>query len=510
VTPGFWALVEGEIATTKPYLLVPGLLLTATLVRLFAPGERRRVRGMVLLTSLVLVLLPVVALLELRGAPAGAAATRLAMRLFEVLAVVGMAGVTLFTAVLPLVRMPAPRILQDVIMAAAALVAGFAVAANSGFNLSGLITTSAVLTAVIGFSLQDTLGNIMGGLALQMDNSLAVGQWVKVGDVAGKVAEIRWRHTAVMTRNGEVVLIPNGVVMKSTVTLIGRGFQPGRWRRWIWFNVDFRYQPSDVIEAVESALRSAPIPNVADDPPPNCVCMDLHESYCRYAVRYWLTDPQPDDPTDSVVRTRIFFALQRARIKLSMPAHAIFMTQETEERDQEKEQEDLAKRVAALGKLEVIRSLSSEEIQVLATELRYAPFAPGEVMTRQGAEAHWLYLIVEGSVSVRITVEGAEREVARLGPGHFFGEMSLMTGRPREATVVAVTDVECYRLGAESFKRILIAHPEKAEDFAEVLANRRVALEAVRQGLSEDAQRRRTAEQKADLLDTIQAFFGLR
>jgi small-conductance mechanosensitive channel/CRP-like cAMP-binding protein len=511
VNASFWELVRREAETARPHFLVLGLLVTAALVGALAPGERRRVRGMVLLTVLALILMPVVALLEQRGAPSAAASTRLAMRIFEVLAVVGMAGVVLFTVLLPRVRLPAPRILQDVIMAATALVAGFVVAAHSGFNLSGIITTSAVLTAVIGFSLQDTLGNIMGGLALQMDNSLSVGQWVKIGDVAGKVAEIRWRYTAVMTRNGETVLIPNGHIMKSQVVLLARGFQPGRWRRWVWFNVDFRYQPSDVIEAAEAALRAAPIPNVAADPPPNCVLMDISESYCRYAVRYWLTDPMPDDPTDSVVRTRIFFALRRARIKLSMPAHAIFMTQESEERDLEKEREEQDRRCAALRDVDVLRSLGDEEISQLARELRYAPFAPGEIMTRQGAEAHWLYLIVEGQVSVRVAVDGGlEKEVARLGPGNFFGEMSLMTGKPREATVVALSDVECYRLGAEAFKRIIVAHPEKAEDFAEVLAARRTALEAVRQGLSAQAQARRVAENKADLLDKIQDFFGLK
>ncbi len=507
----FFDVLWDEMHAAGTLYLLAALIVTLGLIGAFAAHERQRIRGMVVLTALHLVLVPVVTLLEWRGIVASARGVRLAMYLFEVLAAVGMAGTFVFAVVLRRVRLPAPQILQDVSMAVAALVAGFFVASAAGFNLSGLIATSAVLTAVIGFALQDTLGNVMGGLALQMDNSVRIGEWIKVGDVSGKVKEIRWRYTAVMTRNGETVLIPNGVLMKSQVTLIAQGLQPGRWRRWAYFNVDFRYQPSDVIEAVESALRSAPIPLVASDPPPNCVLMDIGDSQCRYAVRYWLTDPQVDDPTDSVVRTRVFFALARARIKLSMPAHAIFMTEEDEGRDAEKKGEELERQKQALRRVDVLRSLGDVDLDQLLGELRYAPFTRGEVLTRQGAEAHWLYLIVDGTVSVRVRNEtGQEREVSQLGPGNFFGEMSLMTGEPRAATVIALTDVECYRLGADSFRRVIHARPEQAEDFAAVLAERRAMLDATRQDLDADARARKVEAAKEDLLDKIRLFLGLR
>jgi len=507
----FFEQLRNEAQTAGSLYLVGALIVTMALVGgLAARHERKRVRGMIVLTVLHLVLVPVVVLLEYNKMPESARGLRLAEYLFEMLAAVAMAGAVLFVLLLPRVRLPAPRILQDVIMAAAALVAGFMVASHAGFNLSGLIATSAVLTAVIGFALQDTLGNVMGGLALQLDDSLRPGEWIKVNDISGKVREIRWRYTAVMTRNGEVVLIPNGVLMKSQVTLVAHGLQPGRWRRWVHFNVDFRYQPSDVIEAVESALRSALIPHVAPDPPAQCVLMDIGDSQCRYAVRYWLTDPQIDDPTDSTVRTRIFFALARARIKLSMPAHAVFMTQDDEARGREKATEELERQMKALRQVDVLRSLDDKDLLQLAAELRYAPFTRGEVLTRQGAEAHWLYLIVDGSVSVRVRNDetGQEREVNQLGPGNFFGEMSLMTGERRTATVVALEDVECYRLGADSFRRVIGQRPEQAEDFAEVLAQRKALLESTRQGLDDDARARRASTHKEDLLDRIRGFLG--
>ncbi len=505
-----WDSLLRELAASKSAVAVVAVVLTAALVRAWAPAERRRLRSAVILTVIHLALVLAAAVLDASGAASAARATVLVARLAEVAALVGLGGVAFFSVAMGRLGVEPPRILQDTAMAVAGASASLLVAAASGYNLSGVITTSAVLTAVIGFSLQDTLGNVMGGLALQLDNSVAVGAWVSVGGVSGRVAEIRWRYTSLMTRDGELVLLPNSMLMKSQVTVLARGFQPGLWRRTVVFHVGFEHQPTDVIEAVESALRAAAIPRVASAPAPDCILADVVEGQCRYAVRYWLTDPREDGPTDSVVRTRVFFALARARIALSVPARALTVGLAAERASAEKSEEEVRRHAAALREVDVLRSVDDAELAVLAKELRYAPFAAGEVMTRQGAEGHWLYLITEGTASVRVTVDGGlEREVARLGAGRFFGEISLMTGKPREATVVAVTDVECLRLGADAFRRVLAAHPERAEDFAEVLAERESVLMAMRRGLDEEARQRHAAEKKADFASSIREFFGL-
>src|SRR5207253_5525123 len=134
----------------------------------------------------------------------------------------GASATLLFSVVLPRMRLHTPPIVQDVVVAIAMVGSTLAVLSRAGVNLSGLIATSAVFTAVLGFSLQDVIGNVAGGLALQVDHSLSVGDWVKVGDVTGKVTEIRWRYTAIETRNWETVLVPNSVLMKSQVQVLGR------------------------------------------------------------------------------------------------------------------------------------------------------------------------------------------------------------------------------------------------------------------------------------------------
>lgn len=505
-----WSAIvdEGLRDQTLPIFL--GLIFTAAMIGAFAPDERKRIRGLVFLFAMHLVIVPIAGLLLSASSPFYNE-VRFVSLMFASLCVVMMSGALIFYVLLPLLRLQTPRILRDVLHAGAAVIAFFAVASRLGFNLSGLIATSAVLTAVIGFSLQDTLGNIMGGLSLQLDNSVKVGDWIKVGDVSGKVTEIRWRHTAVETRNWETIIFPNSVLMKGQVIVLGRRRgEPLQWRRWVYFNIDFRYQPSDVIATAEQCVRSAPIPGVASEPPPNCILLELGDSYARYAIRYWLNDLAADDPTDSIVRTRLYFALQRARIPLSMPAHAIFLTEDTGKRKERKARAEIDRRIRALAQVDLFKDMSDVERERIAESLLYAPYTRNEIVTRQGAEAHWLYLIVEGKVSVRVAAsDGREREVTQLDAPAVIGEASLMTGEPRGATVVALTDVECYRLERSAFRDIVGARPELAEHLAHLLAERRTQLAAAKDDLDQEARSKRLAADRISLLGSIRDFFGL-
>jgi small-conductance mechanosensitive channel/CRP-like cAMP-binding protein len=417
----------------------------------------------------------------------------------------------LFEVVLPLVRVRPNRIYEDLSVAGAIAVVTAIVMKRAGLDITSLVATSAVITAVIGLSLQDTLGNTIGGLALQLDDSIHVGDWVKVGDINGRVAEIRWRFTAIETRNWETVYVPNSRLVKDSVIVVGkRQGAPRQWRRWVYFNVDFRHAPSDVMSTVLDALHSAPIPNVADDPKPNCVLMDLGESTAKYAVRYWLTDVAADDPTDGAVRTRVFFALKRKGIPLALPAHALFITEDNKKRRERKQVEEHQRRVDALAKVEAFAPLADAERDHVADGLVYAPFTKGEVITRQGAEAHWLYLVVRGTVSVRVRGDdGSEVEVAQMNDGEVFGEMSLLTGEPRAASVYAVTDVECWRLDREAFRAVLQERPDVAAPIAALLAERKVGLAGVKDNLDAEARARRMRDEQRDLLQKMRSFFGL-
>ncbi len=419
-------------------------------------------------------------------------------------------GTLIFEVILPRLGLSLSRIIEDLTVFGAVALVSMLVLRRGGVDVTGIVATSAVVTAVIGLSLQDTLGNTIGGLTLQLDDSIHAGDWIKVGDVVGKVKDVRWRFTAVETRNWETVYIPNSKLVKGDVTVLGkRSGMPHQWRRWVWFNIDFRHAPTTVIDTVLEALHAAPITNVSADPKPNCVLMDFHESTARYAVRYWLTDLAVDDPTDGAVRVRIFFALKRAGIPLALPAHALFMTEDSQKRRDRKQKEAAAQRLGGLNHIGVFAPLEEDERRQIADMLVYAPFSRGECVTRQGAEAHWLYLIDHGTVSVRVNVDGKEQEVATMGAGDVFGEMSLLTGEPRAASVHAVTDVECWRLDRDAFKHILADRPAVAAPIAALLAERQVELMAVKEGLDAEARRLRKSEEQDRLLQKMRAFFGI-
>ncbi len=277
ILSGIWAELRED--KTAEILVAAAALLAIT--RALAILHRERLRSALILLGLHVVLVPIAGAFRVSGSSLYRE-TRLAALVLATLAFIGLLATV-------------PRIVQDVLVAGSSVVAVFMLASHAGLNLSGLIATSAVLTAIIGLAFQDTLGNVVGGLAIQIDDSVRLGDWIKVRDVVGRVTEIRWRYTAIETRSWETIILPNSMLVKEQVMVLGRRQgQPAFLRRSISFNVDFRYPPSDVVSVTEQALRGAPIESVAEIPPPECVLMSLDESYARYTVRYWLTNIATD------------------------------------------------------------------------------------------------------------------------------------------------------------------------------------------------------------------------
>ena len=244
------------------------------------------------------------------------------------IAVIRLWGLVVFRIILPLMRATPPRIAEDIFVIIGYIAWGLVRLRYAGLDLGSIVATSAMITAVVAFAMQDTLGNILGGLALQLDNSIEIGDWIKVDDISGRVVDIRWRSTLVETRNWETVVFPNSQLMKNKFIVLGRRTgQPVQWRRWVWFNVSMDTPPTRVVRVVEEAIQQTDIANVAKNPLPNCVLMEMDDKgYARYAMRYWLTDLTPDDPTDAAIRWHIMTALQRVGIKLAMEERSILLT----------------------------------------------------------------------------------------------------------------------------------------------------------------------------------------
>lgn len=496
----FTSLLREEATVAMAAALACGVVLM-----ILRPADRKWARtALVVLAIAALALLAVSALgAGERGRAAGIAEDVASVLVAIVL--VRLAGALVFRILLPVVRVQPARIIEDLVTTGLILGGGLVWLRMAGVDLASLVTTSAVITAVVAFSMQETLGNILGGIVLQLDQSIRVGDWVRIDEASGRVVEIRWRHTAIETRNRETVVVPNGWLMKNRFTVIGsRADERVLWRRWVWFDIEFPASPLMVCDVLVKAVADAEIGNVARDPAPSAVLMSTSNGFARYALRYFLTDPMPDDPTDSAVRAHVLAALKRNGLELAVQREERLLIKDNEAHRAAEHEKDLARRRAALGKVDLFASLSDEERASLAEHLVYAPFVQGDTVTRQGAVAHWLYLIVSGHADVWVDTPAGRTHVSTLTPGSVFGEMGMMTGEPRRASVTAHSDLECYRLDKTGFEKVLRARPDIANEISRVLVQREGELSWRRDAAEAGGRGRHD-----DILARIRGFFGL-
>jgi small-conductance mechanosensitive channel/CRP-like cAMP-binding protein len=443
-------------------------------------------------------------------APSAASGVYTLFRIVSAIALIRLAGFAFFRLLLPLAGRAMPRIVEDVVILILYVIYGFVQLRGAGVDLSSIVTTSAILTAVIAFAMQDTLGNLLGGLSIQLDHTVSVGDWVRIDELTGQVRDIRWRSILIETRNWETIVIPNSAIMKGRVAILGRREgQPLQWRRGLRFMVDPGVPPARVIAIVNEEMREVPIANVARSPATTTVLHGFIHGNLEYELRYYLTDLMEDEMTDSMVRVHLFASLQRAGIRVAEEQRTVHAVSRDEAHADVVRKRELGRRLELLRQVDLFSVLSQDEMNELAERLQYAPFARGDVITKQGNIAHWLYIIMFGEVDVRYEPPNAEPQtVGTLRAGQFFGEMALLTGDARSATVVAKTDVECYRLDGNSFQGLLLGRPQIAEGMARVIASRRPELEKVREVFA--TQPMPAQNEQADLLTRIRRFFGLR
>jgi small-conductance mechanosensitive channel/CRP-like cAMP-binding protein len=427
---------------------------------------------------------------------------------------IAVAGIALtFTFEALLSQRAVPRILADVLMAFVLI--GFALYRMNvaGVNIAGIVTTSAIITGVIAFSLQEALGNLWGGIALQVDNTCRIGDWIRVDDLMGKVVSIRWRYVAIATNDDETIIVPNSTLMKQKVTVIGRrGDDRVPWRRKIEFFTGYDVPPSRVIAIVDAALGRAEIPFVARSPEPSARVVKFDASSIRYAVRFWVNEPFHDEWIDSQVALHAHSALGRHGIEMPFPHHVLTMMPPRDVAT--RREEVLSARVELLRRIELFAVLTEGEQRALAAELVDCPFVAGDVISRQGEVADSLYVLARGRVDVFRSASGDEAggraRLATLEAPACFGEMGLLTGQARTATTVACDEVLCYRLDKPGFDAVVLARPELIVELSKVQAARIAANDATLHALDEEARAHRTSSLAAELLHRIQSFFGVR
>jgi small-conductance mechanosensitive channel/CRP-like cAMP-binding protein len=382
-----------------------------------------------------------------------------------------------------------PGIVQD-----ALLIVLFAAAATLILR-DRILATTAVGAVVLGFALQDTLGNLFAGLAIQIEKPFRVGHWVSIGAQEGSVSEITWRATKMLTKAGNVVVVPNSTMAKDTITNYS---MPTRQMR-LHVDVGASYDaPPNVVKAViGEALKNAS--EISKARAPQVRITDFGPSAIVYRIWFWVDDFDPDDSAPDQVRAYIYYALRRNNITIPYP---IQVEMSPEEGGVVPAQPDITP--DALSSVALFSTLTEAERADLFAIGRSVLYAAGEAIVRQGQAGRSLFIVLSGDASV--TLDGTQGEVARLRTGDVFGEMSLLTGEARSATVTALSDCRLLEIGADRFRELVLTNPSALERVTAVTSARKAELN---RHLETHAVMATTADTPQSLLARVRHFLRL-
>lgn len=405
-------------------------------------------------------------------------------------------------------RAPVPIVLRDIGRWLLSLVILFLIikVVFPQVNLNVFAVSSIVVGYIVGNATQDTLGNLIAGLALNTERPFTIGDWVTVGGHTGKVIDMTWRATRLRTKDHDFIVIPNGMIAKEPIVNFS---QPDRTHGFIVkIGVSYEVPPNRVRQVISEALRT--IPDVLQDPPPAVRQKDFADFAVVYDVKYYINDFAHLEEIQGRVLNSIWYFFKREGISIPFPVRDLTVRQVTREGEEARRHAEVEDIVKALSRIEIFQPLSREELSSIASNLREQIFAAGEVLVRQGEEGDTFYIIRDGKVAVSVTdQEGRSTVVAHLTKGAFFGEMSLLTGEKRTATITAEVDARVLALSKAIFAEVLETNIQIAEALAKVLEKRQ------RENLEKMAKTKELSQDKLDetssqtILRKIKGFFGL-
>jgi small-conductance mechanosensitive channel/CRP-like cAMP-binding protein len=374
-------------------------------------------------------------------------------------------------------------------------------------KVTTLLATSALITVVLGLALQETLGNLFAGLALQLDPPYRQGDWIRFSDIFGRVEEVTWRATKLKTINNDFIVVPNGEIAKERV--INHSYPEVPHATRVNVGVSYSAPPNRVAKVVQEAMED--IPNVLREPLPDVRLKDFQDSTINYEIKFFIRDFGLLEPTLAAVRKALWYHLRRNDIEIPFPIRNVYMHGPEAI---EAQRERILKRLAEfISDVELFAALDDGERLLIAEQMVELRYAHNELIIREGEKDESFFIIEKGTVEVYlVSPQGSRKALTTLGPGEFFGEMALLTGQKRTANVRAVTDVRVYRLDKDSFKEILERKPEILDDIGTVLSRRKDQIEMIlaeSSGSHEQNLGMNSQVIKQHILSRIRSYFGL-
>jgi small-conductance mechanosensitive channel/CRP-like cAMP-binding protein len=397
-----------------------------------------------------------------------------------------------------------PALIQDIVTIII-LLAGLALglALEAGLSLTGIATASGALAFVLGIALQPVIQDLFSGLSINFDGSYALGDWLTIysdqleGPIYGKVTGINWRTTFLTLEEGTRLMVPNRMV--STNPVMNHSRPASAKRLAVEVEVDVRVPVERVMDMLlGEAFKAMRNPGLARTPPPEVIVNRITQDAIGYNVRFYCF---PDQISPSKARSVVLRALHDVILlnELPMPVTQVELTKapNVEFVLGEKEITNALMDVKLFA-----RALNETQVQELAKRCKPVELAPGGVMMRKGENASAMYIILEGAASVSLDEKGDEaHEIAISATGDVVGEMSLMTGQPRSATVTALTRLRTVEITTEAISELFKTSPELLQRFSHILARRQQEQDA-------HADRLRDAKQvEKDIVARMKAIF---
>jgi small-conductance mechanosensitive channel len=381
-----------------------------------------------------------------------------------------------------------PNILQD------AIIVGLFMLMGTLLMQEKFLTTSAVSAVVVGFALQDTLGNAFSGLAIQIEKPFHVGHWIRIGDHVGRVEEITWRATKLRTKATNFVVVPNSTIAKEAIVNFSEPVIPTRLE--VDIGTAYQAPPDQVKAGLAEALNNAPL--VLKAPAPTFELIEFAASSIIYRTRFWIADFARDDDAYDQVRTNIYYTFKRLGIEIPYPIQVEYSLEPAPERPAGLTHEfaELLARSALFSNLDESDRLACAALGVERLYTR------GEAIMREGEEGTSMFVIASGQADVMIS-GGLVRS---LGEGDFVGEMSLLTGEKRAATVVASEPCRLMEMTTEAFRGFVISKPEVFNAMEPAVLARREELHAMREKF---AAAQVPKEPDRSFLTGVRRFLGL-
>lgn len=380
-------------------------------------------------------------------------------------------------------------------------------------SVPGLLAGSSIIAVVLGLAFQETLGNVIAGFALQSSQPFRTGDWLLLDGYHAQAVEINWRSSRFRTNDGLRLDVPNQHVVRAT--LVNYHAEPGhRHGIRLEVGVDYAAAPNRVKDVLTRAAAGSP--HVLEDPPPDVFLKNFGDSAVVYELRFWLDDHRHYASARDGVQTNVWYALQRAGMRIPFPTRTL---QIERPRTGEGAGRSVSPERTIAGKLlrsqSLFLGLADEHLQTLVERAAFHPYGRGEVIIREGAEGASMFVLLGGEAAVSVSVNEDTARVASLHRGDCFGEMSLLTGERRRASVLAVTDCEVLEITKPAFAEILARDEGLLPRLSELLAQRQLETEGIVQARAADedgaatARQRREEEYRRGFLTRVRTFFEL-